>query len=111
MKKLLIGSVLSLFVLTGLVTMSFTFINKSEGKVENRQEDLHWFQVNAEREPDQPLTQADVTYIGQSPTPPSGTGCGGSEYQCVSGLTDDQVNSSNQIIGSQMPENVASLKN
>lgn len=111
MKKLLIGSVLSLFVLTGLVTMSFAFINKSEGKVENKQEDLHWFQVNAEREPDQPLTQADVTYIGQSPTPPSGTGCGGSEYQCVSGFTDNQVNSSNQIIGSQMPENVASLKN
>lgn len=104
-----------LFMLTllliGVVAMSFVFVGKSEPKVENKQQGLHWFQVNSNIAPGQPVTNADVTYITQSLTPPPGTGCGGDDLQCVSGFNDEQVNSLKEIIRSQTPDSEPFQKN
>ncbi|MGY3211913.1 hypothetical protein [Mucilaginibacter sp. HD30] len=71
-----------------------------------------WFQITANRTPSQSVPQSGATYLGESETPPIGEGCGGTDLQCVSGFeAATQVNSSNQLNGTQMPKVVAATRN
>lgn len=50
------------------------------------------------------VPQADATYIQDSTTPPTESGCSGTTNQCVSGFLASQVNGSNQLKDNhQMP--------
>lgn len=70
-----------------------------------------WFRITTNRTPSQDVPQSAATYLGEGTTPPSTAGCSGSAYQCVSGFNASQVNSSNQLNGSQMPQVIAATKN
>ncbi|SDE98023.1 hypothetical protein SAMN05216464_111163 [Mucilaginibacter pineti] len=70
-----------------------------------------WFQISGNRTPAQSVASANAAYISTGTTAPTGTGCSGSTYQCVSGFDSTQVNASNHLIGSQTPQVVAYTKN
>jgi hypothetical protein len=80
---------------------------KSNGKLIS----YKWFQISGNLTPSQNVPSANATYLGEGETPPAGSGCSGTSYQCVSGFNSSQVNSSNQLIGAQMPQAVARTKN
>ncbi|MBL4677278.1 MAG: hypothetical protein JKY70_13895 [Mucilaginibacter sp.] len=70
-----------------------------------------WFQITANRTPSQSVPQSGATYLGEGETPPTGSGCSGTNLQCVSGFNASQVNSSNQLNGTQTPQIVAATRN
>ena len=71
-----------------------------------------WFQITANRTTGQAVPASGATYLGESETPPTGDGCNNlSDKQCVSGFDSDQVTSSDQLDGTQMPRVIAATRN
>lgn len=69
------------------------------------QTNLKWFSISGNYTPTSAVPSANATYLGEGTTPPPAEECGtGTTHQCVSGFNPDtQVNSMNQLIGSQIP--------
>jgi len=73
---------------------------------------LYWYSISGNRTPSQNVPQADASFIQQSDIAPTGTCASGTSHQCVSGFDVSQVNTStNQLSGTQMPQDVDQLKN
>ncbi|MDT3402302.1 hypothetical protein [Mucilaginibacter terrae] len=72
-----------------------------------------WFRITANRTTSQSVPSSGATYLGESETPPQPDGftCSGSTNQCISGFNASQVNSSNQLDGTQMPQTIAATRN
>lgn len=106
---------LSLTVLLfGIIGLVFALNNgePTQLKVETKQETLKWFQIdaNVNRTESQSINPSQATYLGESVLPPAGTNCNDGDYQCVSGFRADQVTTSNELDGAQIPQMVGHSK-
>lgn len=76
-----------------------------------KQVSYKWFQINGNIDAADPVPAENAVYLGEGETAPSGSGCGGANYQCVSGFDASQVTGANELDGTQMPQSVSSRKN
>jgi hypothetical protein len=73
---------------------------------------LYWFSITSNLTPSQKVPQADASFIQQSVTAPTESCASGSSHQCVSGFDASQVNTStDQLNGTQMPQDESQLRN
>ncbi|WP_158829030.1 hypothetical protein [Mucilaginibacter lacusdianchii] len=70
-----------------------------------KQVSYKWFSISGTRTLSQADSPSNATYLGEGETPPAGSenDCSGSGHQCVSGFSANQVTSTNQLNGSQVP--------
>lgn len=95
-------------IVIALGASAFTAPTRSNSKLVS----YKWFQITANRTTDQSVPVSGATYLGESETPPTGSGCNNlSNKQCVSGFTAAQVTGSNQLDGPQIPEAIAATRN
>jgi hypothetical protein len=80
---------------------------KSHGKLVS----YKWFRITANRTTSQAVPSAGATFINEGEAPSDISNCPTSTLQCVSGFNASQVNSSNQLNGTQMPQVVAATRN
>ncbi|MDR2272766.1 MAG: hypothetical protein LBF27_17790 [Sphingobacterium sp.] len=106
-------SALALSMMVGIATAAYSFKGQ-DNDLNPKQEPLHWFQINGSYTDSQAVTPSNASYINSDATPPTGTGCSGTAYQCVSRFKESQtivVGGVRMLNGSQIPESVASHKN
>ena len=71
----------------------------------------YWFSISGSVTSNSVVPPADATFIQQSSTPPTES-CSGSTYQCVSGFTASQVNTStNTLKSGERPDMESQLHN
>lgn len=71
-----------------------------------------WFKINTSKTLTQSVANSDATYLGEGEDVPTSDDCTDANVrQCISGFTSSQVNSSNQIVGSQMPAQLGHTRN
>jgi hypothetical protein len=95
-------------IVVALGASAFTAPTRSHGKSIS----YKWFQITANRTTDQSVPASGATYLGESETPPTGDGCNNlANKQCVSGFNANQVTSTNQLNGTQMPQVTPATRN
>lgn len=113
-------SAMMAIMLATTLAFSYGFTKKSDPKKETSKStevkriSYKWFQISSsvDLESGDPVPSAAANYLGEGEEPPAGTGCGGDDYQCVSGFNDNQVNAGNQLIGNnQVAQDTPHLRN
>jgi hypothetical protein len=82
-----------LAIVIALGASAFTAPKKVHSQTEYK-----WFLITDGVPLNNAVPQADASYIDESTTAPSESGCSGTGNQCVSGFLPSQVNSDNQLI-------------
>lgn len=99
----------NLFALTAIV-LAIGFSAFTAPKAKKTFANFYYFQISGQLSPTSAVTPAQTSsYLGlfDETNPPSGTGCSGITYQCVSGFRADQVEEISagvyEVVDSQVP--------
>jgi hypothetical protein len=99
-------------LLVGALAIGFSAFTSTTKAKHTKASGLYWFSISGNRTPLQNVPQANATFIQQSDNAPTGDCTEGSAHQCVSGFAQSKVNTStDQLNGTQTPDDVDQLKN